>query len=118
MDGANTGPGRNSHVLTTHEAIKISPPKENVEKFWRITCFVVDKNYRKSGVASTALKAALENIRNKGAGLVEAIPVSKTDQGPGYMYTRRVSTFENAGFEIVAPFASGRTATVPMRRTI
>ena len=85
---------------------------------WRITCFVVDKNYRKSGVASTALKAALESIRNKGGGLVEAIPVSKTDQGPGYMYTGTVSMFEKAGFKIIAPFASGRTTTVLMRRSI
>ncbi len=89
-----------------------------MEKLWRITCFVVDENYRKSGVAGTALKAALESIRNRGGGLVEAIPVSKTDQGPGYMYTGTVSMFENAGFKIIAPLASGRTATVVMRKTI
>src|SRR5207249_8797846 len=63
-------------------------PTDEKKKLWRITCFVVDKNYRKSGVASTALKAVLEGIRNKGGGLAEAIPVSSTDQGPGYMYTR------------------------------
>jgi ribosomal protein S18 acetylase RimI-like enzyme len=39
-------------------------PKDEKERLWRITCFVVDKNYRKSGVASTALEAALESIRN------------------------------------------------------
>jgi len=93
-------------------------PKDKMEKLWRITCFVVDENYRKSGVAGTALKAALESIRNRGGGLVEAIPVSKTDQGPGYMYTGTVSMFENAGFKIIAPLASGRTATVVMRKTI
>jgi len=93
-------------------------PKDKMEKLWRISCFVVDKNYRKSGVASTALKAVLESIGHKGGGLVEAIPVSKTDQGPGYMYTGTVSMFEKAGFKIIAPFASGRTTTVLMRRTI
>src|SRR5712692_5325857 len=93
-------------------------PKDKMERLWRITCFVVDKNYRKSGVATTALKAALEIIRNKGGGLVEAIPVSKTDQGPGYMYTGTVSMCEKAGFKIVRPFGSGRTATVVMRRPI
>ncbi len=85
---------------------------------WRITCFVVDKKYRKRGVASAALRAALDAIRTKGGGLVEAYPVSKTDQGPGYMYTGRVSMFEKAGFKVVAPFGTGRTATVVMRRTI
>ena len=93
-------------------------PKDKPDKLWRITCFVVDKNYRKRGVASTALKGALEGIGRRGGGLVEAIPVSKTDQGPGYMYTGRVSMSEKAGFKIVAPFSNGRTATVLMRRTI
>jgi len=93
-------------------------PKDKRVKLWRITCFVVDKNYRKSGVASTALKSALESIRNKGGGLVEAIPVSKTDQGPGYMYTGTVSMFERAGFRMIGPFGSGRTATVVMRKTV
>ena len=93
-------------------------PKDKTEKHWRITCFVVDKNFRRSGVASTALKGALEGIRKRGGGLVEAIPVSKTDQGPGYMCSGRVSMFEKAGFKIVAPFASGRTATVLMRKTV
>jgi len=91
---------------------------DNAAKFWRITCFVVDKNYRMRGVASAALKAALESIRNRGGGTVEAIPVSKTDQGAGYMCTGTVSMFEKAGFKIVAPFGVGRTTTVVMRRTI
>ncbi len=93
-------------------------PEDSRERLWRITCFVVDKKYRKSGVASAALNTALESIRNKGGGLVEAIPVSKTDQGPGYMCTGTVSMFEKAGFKIVAPFGNGRTTTVVMRRTI
>src|SRR5579859_3824375 len=46
------------------------------QKLWRITCFVVLKNYRKRGVASAALNAALESIRKKGGGLVEAYPIA------------------------------------------
>jgi ribosomal protein S18 acetylase RimI-like enzyme len=92
--------------------------KDEKKRLWRITCFVVDKDYRKSGVASTGLKAALESIRNKGGGLVEAIPVNKTDQGPGYVYTGTVSMFEKAGFKTIGPFGAGRTTTVLMRRTI
>jgi len=92
--------------------------EEDRQRLWRITCFVVDKNFREKGVASAALRAAIESIRNKGGGLVEAIPVSKTDQGPGYMCTGTVSMFEKAGFKIAAPFGDGRTTTVLMRRTI
>ncbi len=93
-------------------------PKDGEERLWRVTCFVVDKEYRRRGVASFALKAALDEIGKKGGGLVEAFPVSKTDQGPGYMCTGRASMFEKAGFKTVAPFTRGRTATVVMRRTV
>ncbi len=82
---------------------------------WRITCFVVDKNYRRRGVATAALRAVLESIKNKGGGVVEAYPVSKTDQGPGYMYSGRLSMFEKAGFKKAAQLGTGRTQTVLMR---
>lgn len=88
------------------------------DRLWRITCFVVDKNHRRRGVASIALRAALEAIRKKGGGLVEAYPVSKTDQGSNYMYSGRVTMFERAGFKMVAPLGTGRTATVVMQRTV
>ncbi len=88
------------------------------QKLWRITCFVVDKEYRRQGVATAALNGAIDSIRKRGGGVVEAFPVRSTDQGPGYMCTGRVSTFEKAGFKIVGPLATGRTATVAMRRTV
>ena len=87
-------------------------------KLWRIPCFVVDEKYRRRGVARAALKAALEAIRNKGGGLVEAYPVSKTDQGANYIYSGTATMFEEAGFKTVAPLGEGRTTTVVMRRTI
>jgi len=92
--------------------------RDGTDKLWRITCFVVDKNYRERGVASAALKAALEAIRKKGGGLVEAYPVSKTDQGSNYMYCGTVGMFEKVGFKKIASLATGRTPTVVMRRTI
>ena len=88
------------------------------DKLWRITCFVVKKNYRRRGVASLALKAALEAIRKKGGGLIEAYPVSKTDQGSNYFYPGKVTMFEKPGFKLVGPLSNGRTATVVMQRTI
>ena len=85
---------------------------------WRITCFVVDQKYRRRGVASAGLKAAVDAIRKKGGGTVEAYPVSKTDQGSNYIYSGTVSMFEKAGFKTVAPLATGRTATVVMRKMV
>ena len=88
------------------------------DKLWRITCFVVTKQYRGRGVARAGLKAALEAIRKKGGGLVEAYPVSRTDQGSNYMYCGTVTMFEKAGFKIEAPLSKGRTSSMVMRRTI
>jgi len=44
-------------------------------KVWRITCFVVDRKFRRRGIAGAALRAALKSIATKGGGLVEAFPV-------------------------------------------
>jgi len=50
--------------------------KNNSERLWRITCFFVDRDYRKKGIAKVALNAALDSIKAKGGGVVEAYPVT------------------------------------------
>lgn len=54
--------------------------KRSDTKLWRITCFVVDKRHRRRGVGSAALGAALESIKKKGGGLVEAYPLIPFDE--------------------------------------
>jgi len=91
------------------------------DKLWRITCFAVLKEYRKRGVASAALQAALEAIKKKGGGLVEAYPITRSES---YAFGNEskhgtASMFKKAGFEIVAPFGSTRFSThVVMCRTV
>ena len=80
---------------------------------WRIACFVVDKKFRRRGVARTALKAALAAIRYQRGGLVEAFPVRRWAAYQKYRGT--VSMFEKEGFQIVAPLGE---SSVLMRRTI
>ena len=41
---------------------------------YRITCFFVDRRYRRSGVAAVALRGALDLIAQAGGGIVEAYP--------------------------------------------
>jgi len=86
-------------------------PEGDMKRLWRITCFVVDKKYRERGVASAALKAALEAIRSKGGGLVEAYPIIRWGAYREYLGT--VSMFQKEGFKIVAPFGK---SNVVMRR--
>lgn len=90
-------------------------------KLWRITCFVVDKRYRRKGVATAALTAALQSIRNRGGGLVEAYPITHWESRAfGNESTHgTASMFKKAGFKIVAPYGETRFSThVLMCRTI
>jgi GNAT superfamily N-acetyltransferase len=68
---------------------------------WSLSCFYVRKGYRKQGVTSALVTAALEAAKRAGAPAVEAYPldanVTPSASGTGYM-----STFERAGFKIVA----------------
>ena len=103
--------------------------KRGTEKFWRITCFVVDKKYRKRGVATTALKAALEAIRSKGGGLVEAYPIipwedlcrsrlRRCGHAPAFGNVSThgtLSMFQKEGFKAVAPFG---VSNILMRKTV
>ena len=96
-------------------------PKVTRENLWRITCFAVLKKYRRRGVASAALKAALEAIRKKGGGLVEAYPIRLWEtRAFGNESTHgTASMFEKEGFKPVAPFGPTRFSThVLMRRRV
>src|SRR5215216_6502957 len=41
---------------------------------YRLTCFFVDRNYRRKGVAAVALRGALDLIAQAGGGVVERYP--------------------------------------------
>ena len=81
-------------------------------RFWRITCFVVHHRHRRRGIARTALRAALEAIRRKGGGLVEAFPMLRWGAGSDWFGT--ASMFTKEGFKVFAPF--GRTNVVMRKR--
>lgn len=88
-------------------------PEGDLKRMWRITCFVVDKQHRNRGVASAALRAALDSIKRKGGGLVEAYPITR--QGAYSDFRGTVSMFRKEGFKIVAHFGKDN---VVVRRTI
>lgn len=88
---------------------------ENNEKLWRVTCFFVDRHNRRRGIGRFALNAALDSIKKKGGGIVEAYPSKKPGQGTSLMWPGTVSMFEKAGFKTTAPFGKSH---VIMRLTI
>ena len=91
------------------------------DQLWRITCFAVVRKYRRRGVATAALKAALRAIKRRGGGLVEAYPIGRWQSrafGNESVHGTQ-SMFEKAGFKVAAPLANTRFSThVLMRRII
>jgi GNAT superfamily N-acetyltransferase len=70
---------------------------------WRITCFFVDRDYRRRGVAKVALEGALELIAKEGGGLVESFPddVGGKKTSASFLHNATMSLFEQMGFERV-----------------
>ncbi len=70
---------------------------------YRLTCFFIDRDYRRRGVSSAALRGALDLIDQEGGGVVEACP--RDTQGKklsaSHLYNGTRSQFEKAGFEFV-----------------
>jgi GNAT superfamily N-acetyltransferase len=68
---------------------------------WSLSCFYIRKGYRKMGVTSALIAAAIETARRAGAPALEAYPLD-ADLTPSTSHTGYVSTFKRAGFKILA----------------
>jgi GNAT superfamily N-acetyltransferase len=75
-----------------------------------ISCFFVRRGYRRKGVMSALVKAALETARRAGAPAVEAYPRDADAPAPA-AYTGFATTFARAGFREV-----GRRKVGPIMR--
>lgn len=71
------------------------------EPDWRITCFFIDSSRRGEGIASAALRAALQQIRDLGGGVVEGYPEDYTGvrTSSSFLCSGTLSMFLKAGFE-------------------
>jgi GNAT superfamily N-acetyltransferase len=72
---------------------------------YRITCFFVDKRYRRRRVAEAALRGALDLIAHAGGGIVEACPqdTGGKNTSASFLYSATRSLFEQAGFRYDRP---------------
>ena len=68
---------------------------------WSISCFYIRKGYRKKGITTALIAAALDAAKRAGAPALEAYPFD-ADVSPSSTSTGYVSTFKRAGFKIVA----------------
>jgi GNAT superfamily N-acetyltransferase len=72
---------------------------------YRLTCFFVDKRYRRQGVSAVALRGALDLIAQAGGGVVEAYPQDTAGKQitASFLYSVTRSLFEQAGFTYLRP---------------
>lgn len=84
---------------------------------YRVTCFFVDRDHRRKGVAAIALRGALDLIGHAGGGLVEAYPqdTQGRNTSASFLYNGTRSLFEEAGFSYERPVGKNHCV---MRRTI
>jgi len=68
---------------------------------WSLSCFYVRKGYRRQGVTSALIAAALEAAKRGKAPALEAYPFD-ADKSPSSTSTGYASTFARAGFKTVA----------------
>lgn len=68
---------------------------------WRITCFFVDREYRRRGVARAALNGALAEISRFGGGVVESYPEDTEGRkvSSSFLYNAPWKLFASVGFE-------------------
>jgi len=101
-------------------AYRAAAPKP-AAPLWRITCFVVLKSYRRLGVATVALQAALKAIERRGGGIVEAYPIDwwlpRTFGNESTHGT--ASLFRKTGFKPVANLGATRFSShVLVRKSV
>ena len=84
---------------------------------YRLTCFFVDRDYRRKGVAAVALRGALDLIAQAGGGLVETYPQDTPGKktSASHLYNGTRSLFEQAGFSYERPVGKNHCV---MRKTV
>jgi GNAT superfamily N-acetyltransferase len=71
---------------------------------WSIVCFFISQPYRGKGISRALIDAAVAYAAENGARMIEAYPLipKSAEIFPVEGYMGLVSTFENAGFQVVS----------------
>jgi len=101
-------PGR----MSGYGRLDLAPPD------WRITCFFVDRDHRREGVAKAALEGALRMIAAKGGGTVDGYPTAIPRGKPyssSFLWSGTQSMFAKLGFR---PLGQLGTSKWMMRKVV
>ena len=69
----------------------------DTEDVWSIACFYIRSGFRRQGLTTPLIEAAIDYARDNGAKIIEAYPVDY--DSPSYSYMGRIGTFERLGFQ-------------------
>ncbi len=84
---------------------------------WRITCFFVDRDRRREGIARAALAGAVRMIAAQGGGTVDGYPI-ETGGNPtsgSFLWSGTASMFADAGFRTIGPLSTSKSV---MRKVV
>ncbi len=72
---------------------------------YRVTCFFIDRRYRRQGVSAVALQGVLDLVAAEGGGLVEGYPhdIEGKKVSASFLYSGTRTLFERAGFSYDRP---------------
>jgi len=84
---------------------------------WRITCFFVDRDRRRQGIAEAALAGAIRIIAAKGGGSVDGYPIATRGKpySSSFLFGGTESMFAELGFR---PLGALGTSKLVMRRVV
>lgn len=89
-------------------------PDPDAERIGQITCFVVAKAHRRTGVATALLAAACEKLKRRGLTIAEASPLA-TAESDAKAHYGPLSMYLAAGFEV---HRTGTDGMVYVRRRL
>ena len=92
---------------------RVLAPVDN-KKVWSITCFFINKDFRRMGISTELLKAVIKYCKKKKVKILEAYPQEPYAENipAAFAWTGIPSAFEKAGFKV----AKRRSAKRPIMR--
>lgn len=80
---------------------RVHKPIDN-EPVWSVTCFFIDKDFRRMGVSVAMLNGLKEYAHTQGIPIIEAYPTIPTTEtlSDSFAWIGLYKSFERAGFEI------------------
>jgi GNAT superfamily N-acetyltransferase len=90
--------------MSGYDKLELSPPD------WRITCFFVDRDHRKAGVAKAALEGALLMIAAKGGGTVDGYPIDTRGKpySSSFLWAGTRGMFTELGFRSLGALGTSK----------